>query len=189
MSGHPDGPQPAFIELEQDGALPRRVMEIGCGDGELTLFLAMQGHAAVGIDQDAAAIDVATRQAFDRGLEAVFLAIDPLDATDDEFPAIGQPFDGVVDVNYFHTLSDEDRPRLLAALKQLLDTGGLYRFLCFSDTVPGTWGPRRISQAEIRETFRGPDWLVHEIVETALETHLAETPEVSAWLVAVERLA
>lgn len=180
-------PQPAFVEVEEAGGIGHRVLEIGCGKGDLSIDLAQRGHEVVGIDVVTAAVAVALAKADQRGVDARFEIADVLGAQDPGFPDLGGPFDAVVDVGFFHSLSDADRPRLLAALGLLLKAGGSYRFLCFSDKVPGTWGPRRISADEIHEMFDVPGWRVVGVHAAVLETAIAERPEIPAWLATVER--
>jgi hypothetical protein len=45
---------------------------------------------------------------------------------------------------------------------------GRVLLLCFSDEEPGTQGPRRVSQGEIRESF-AEGWDVEEIRATRIE--------------------
>jgi hypothetical protein len=56
----------------------------------------------------------------------------------------------VLDSGLFHVFSDEDRIRYVRGLKTVLDPGGRLFLLCFSDVTPGTEGPRRVSQPELR---------------------------------------
>jgi hypothetical protein len=58
--------------------------------------------------------------------------------------------------------------------------------LCFSDLQPGTFGPRRVSQEEIRASFAS-GWRVDEIVEARFTVRFA--PEgVFAWRCTITRL-
>ena len=180
-------PQPAFVELEESGAIEGRVLDIGCGTGELALFLSQRGHAVVGIDVVEAAIQQAREKARARGLSARFEVADILDFGTPGFPDLGGFFDAVVDTGFFHSLTDEDRVRLLQSLDGLLAPGGVYRFLGFSDKVLGTFGPRRLNAEEIRATFSAPAWEVLEVAESRLETAIPERPVLPAWLVAVRR--
>jgi len=71
-----------------------------------------------------------------------------------------------------------------ASLASVLDPGGRYHVLCFSEHVPGDWGPRRVTQVEIRETFRDP-WLVVEIVGRRFLTN--RDAHVPAWRATIAR--
>jgi hypothetical protein len=60
--------------------------------------------------------------------------------------------------------------------------------LCFSDRVPGTFGPRRVSQAEIRATFADGPFELRDISAARLESSVKLVPWVPAWLAVVERV-
>jgi hypothetical protein len=55
--------------------------------------------------------------------------------------------------------------------------------MCFSDQQPGDWGPRRVTQAEIRSTF-SDGWRVDDIQPSAFETNLGPA---HAWLASISR--
>jgi cyclopropane fatty-acyl-phospholipid synthase-like methyltransferase len=73
-----------------------------------------------------------------------------------------QRFATVIDSGLFHVLSDEDRMRYISGLTHVTAPGGRLLLLCFSDEEPGTQGPRRVSQREIRAAFYQA-WMVEEI--------------------------
>jgi SAM-dependent methyltransferase len=175
-------PQPALVELFDDGAVRGRVLDAGCGTGEHALLAAARGLSAIGVDIAAVAIDEARAKARSRELEVRFLVHSAL-----ELPALGEEFDTVIDCGLFHVFSDDERARYVAALGAVLASGGRYFMVCFSDLVPGTTGPRRIRQEEIRAAFGGPEWRVDEIVSAQLVIRIG--PEaVPAWRAAVTRL-
>lgn len=152
--------QPAFVELANQGFIGGSVLDAGCGTGDLVLELAERGHEAWGFDLVPEAIQQAEAKAKERGLEAAFLVGDAL-----EMESIGRRFDTVTDCGLFHIFSDEQRGLYEAQLKQVLNPGGRLHVLCFSDWEDPRWGgPRRVSQAELLDTFRS-GWLVEDIVE------------------------
>jgi hypothetical protein len=53
--------------------------------------------------------------------------------------------------------------------------------LVFSDAEPGTWGPRRISQAEIRTAFLD-GWRIESIEPVTMEVVVLSQREVRCWL-------
>ncbi|MDD1668838.1 MAG: class I SAM-dependent methyltransferase [Methanomicrobiales archaeon] len=94
-------------------------------------------------------------------------------------------FSTATDSGLFHTLSDEDRPAFVDALAAVLSPGGKYFMLCFSDLEPAGYGPRRITQGEIRESFR-VGWTINYIRPATFESRTrAEGPR--AWLSSISR--
>jgi cyclopropane fatty-acyl-phospholipid synthase-like methyltransferase len=160
-------PQPSFVELADQGLLAGRVLDVGCGTGEHALMAAARGTDATGVDAVPKAIGLAQRKARDRGLTTRFLVWDALRLAD-----LGEQFDTVLDSGLFHIFSDEDRARFVASLGAVIPAGGHYYLLCFSDRQPGTMGPRRVSQSEIREAFGPPDWRVDAIDAATMDTNL-----------------
>jgi hypothetical protein len=67
----------------------------------------------------------------------------------------------------------------------VLKQGGRYLMCCFSDRQPGDWGPRRVSQSEIRGTFCA-GWEVESIEATQFATNL-DPPVAEAWLSIITR--
>ncbi len=173
-------PQPAFEALAGAGELRGRVLDAGCGSGEHTLMAAQRGLEAVGIDSSPRAIEIARRKARDRGLNVHFLVHNALDLA-----SIGEAFDTVLDSGLFHVFSDEQRAAYVASLNAVTRPGARYFMLCFSEHQPGDFGPRRVTQQEIRDNFSG-GWRVESIEPTKLETTLG--PEgIIAWLARITR--
>jgi len=172
-------PQPALLALAEAGALQGTVLDAGCGTGEHALMAAERGLDVTGVDLATKAIATAEAKARDRGLAVRFLVWDALD-----LPTLGQ-FDTVLDCGLFHVFDDEDRARFLVSLAGAVKPGGRYFMLCFSDRQPGDWGPRRITEAEIRENF-ADGWRIDSLEPATIEVVL-DPSTVQAWLVAMTR--
>ncbi len=173
-------PQPAFLELADSGVVRGRVLDVGCGTGEHALMAAGLGLEATGIDTAPSAIAIAKNKARDRGLTARFLVWNAL-----ELASLGHQFDVVLDCGLFHVFGDEDRARYVESLRSAIATRGGYHLLCFSDRQPGDWGPRRVTQDEIRASFI-EGWEVDAIEAAKLDINI--DPEgAQAWRAAVRR--
>ena len=157
-------PQPAFVTLAENGEIKGRVLDVGCGTGEHALLAAGLGLEATGVDVAAAAIGAAEAKAAERGLEARFLVWNALDLA-----ALGELFDTVLDSGCFHVLDDDDRPAYVASLGAATRVGGCCHLLCFSDRQPGLFGPRRVSQEELRAAF-ADGWRVDAIESATIDS-------------------
>jgi ubiquinone/menaquinone biosynthesis C-methylase UbiE len=121
---------------------------------------------------------MAQDKARQRGLDARFVVGDALD-----LPAVGETYDTVIDSAVFHVFGDENRATYVHGLHQVLRPGGRYYMLCFSEKVPGTVGPRRVSEPEIRASF-AQGWTVDSVTPVEMET---TDVMVSAYLAAITR--
>jgi SAM-dependent methyltransferase len=173
-------PQKEFFDLVRRGEITGSVLDIGCGTGEHALFFANEGYDVWGIDSSPLAIQKAKEKGAGRGLRVHFLVLNALNLSQ-----LTRKFDTVTDSVLFHTLSDEDRPLFVDNLAAVLSHGGKYFMLCFSDREPAGYGPRRISEREIRDCFRD-GWSINYIRPAIFESRTrAEGPR--AWLSSIAR--
>jgi len=169
-------PQGIFVHLVDAGAVRGRVIDLGCGTGENALYASAHGLDVMGVDLAPEAIRQARAKAQERGAAVDFRVADVL-----ELNGYGGTFDAAIDSGMFHTLRETDRPRYASSVHGALRPGGRLFIACFSEHEPGDWGPRRVTQAEIHETFRD-GWTVDSIEAAVFDTTLAEASKVSAWL-------
>ena len=174
------GPQPAFAALAANGRLHGRVLDVGCGTGEHVLMAAEAGCDAVGIDIASSAVRRARAKADERAIEAQFIVGDAR-----ELAALDQTFDVVLDCGLFHVFDDVDRAPFVASVTGATRSGGEYFMLCFSENEPGGWGPRRITQDEIREAF-ADDWRVEAIEAADINVTVRAEPAAS-WFASIVR--
>jgi SAM-dependent methyltransferase len=185
-------PQPAFVRLAEQGLLTGQVLDVGCGTGEQTLLAASSGAEALGVDVSPLALEQARGKAAARGIPAAaggqigtarFEVADALSLGD-----LGLSFDTVIDSGLFHVFDDDSRARYVASLASVLRPGGHLYLMCFSDRQPGTLGPRRVSQDELRAAFGGA-WTILAIqADTfAVNPGIFPATTVQAWLASITR--
>ena len=170
-------PQPAFVRLAEAGALTGALLDAGCGTGEHTILAARSGARAMGIDVSGRAVDLARRKAGERGVDARFQVLDAL-----RLQTLGETFDTILDSGLFHVFDDGNRDRYVAAVRAVLRGGGHLHLMCFSDRQPGDWGPRRITERELRAAF-GSGWRVGSLAPAHFEINPGfGGPRAEAWL-------
>jgi ubiquinone/menaquinone biosynthesis C-methylase UbiE len=114
----------AFVEavLQKEGQGPAgRLLELGCGDGCLTLPLARKGFETYGIDISPTAIAWAKEKAQAQALNPDFRIENVLD-----LPYPDDFFDLVVDGHCLHCIIGEDRKRFLSQAFRVTKPGGLF---------------------------------------------------------------
>lgn len=155
-------PQPAIVDAAD--RIRGSILDAGCGTGDTAIFLAGRGCRVTGIDFLPTPIERAQRKAVEQHASATFLVKDALTLAD--WP---ERFDNAIDSGLFHTFSDADRDKYVAGLATVVKPGGRLFLMCFSDAEPGTDGPRRISQDELRTVF-GKNWKIESISPYQFET-------------------
>jgi SAM-dependent methyltransferase len=115
-------------------------LDVACGQGAATVWLARRGLDGLGVDVSAIAIDQARTLAEDAGVAARFEVAD-LDA--------GLPPGPPVDVLLCHRFRD---PGLYPSFIDRLKPGGLLA-ICVLSEVGGTPGPFRAAAAELTTAF------------------------------------
>ncbi len=175
-------PQAPFVRLADSGLLSGRLLDAGCGTGEHVLLAAAHGADAMGVDLSGLAIARARAKAAERGLTARFEVGDAL-----HLERLGERFGTVIDSGLFHVFDDADRPRYVTSLAAAVEPGGTYYMMCFSDSQPGEWGPRRVREEEIRAAFAG-GWEVVSLTRDEFSINPIQGTDVAqAWLAVIRR--
>ena len=176
-------PQPAFAALADAGLFAGSLLDAGCGTGEHTLLAAARGATAYGVDLSPTAIERARSKAQARGLDARFESGDLLTIS---LPAAA--FDTVLDSGVFHSFDDEERPRYVGVLTAVARPGASLYLMCFSERQSGDWGPRRVTETELRASF-AEGWSVERIEPATFEINpVPEADSIDAWLAVFRRV-
>ncbi|MFB6096755.1 MAG: class I SAM-dependent methyltransferase [Haloferacaceae archaeon] len=159
-------PQRAFVRLEEAGLVESPVLDVGCGTGELSLYLARNGHDVLGIDLSPLAVRQATEKARWRRVDAHFLVWDALALS--ALAEAGFGFRTVVDSAMFHVLGDRERDRFVDGLGAVVRPGGLYCVL--GDARADERSIYGVTPGELRRRFAAADgWEVAFAYETVFE--------------------
>jgi len=178
--GHP---QPAFVRLAESGALHGALLDAGCGTGEHAMLAALHGARALGIDVSSRAIEIARRKARERNIDVNFDLGDAL-----QLDTLNETFDIVLDSGLFHVFDDTARMQYVNSVRTALRPGGHLHLMCFSDRQPGDWGPRRVTEGELRAAFE-TEWQIESLSPELFEINPGlDVLTVEAWLMDVVRL-
>src|SRR6202165_2592130 len=174
-------PQPAFWRLADAGKFHGHMLDVGCGTGEHVMLAASHGAEAMGVDVAGLAIERARAKAQQRGVRAMVEIGDVL-----HLDRLRRQFDVITDSGVFHVFDDEERPVYVNSLRSALRPGGVDYLSCFGDGPPGDWGPRRVSQAELRAAFVD-GWSIRSIDPAKFAVTIDDNGA-QAWLATIERL-
>ncbi len=126
-----------------------RVLDVGCGAGTNSLYLARAGYRVSGVDVADGAIAAARARADRAGLAVDFQVADAL-----RLPFPEGSFDGVIDIGCFHTLPLELRRDYSRELYRVLRPGGTYALSWAAREWVGEPGPpHRLSVEEGVQAF------------------------------------
>lgn len=105
-----------------------KVLEAGCGAGDLALWLAAKGYSVHGVDISPTAVVWAREKAQQRGLQADFQVGDVTNLA--AYPA--DTFDFVLDGYCLHCIIGQDRGAFLGSVYRVLKPGGIFhvRTMC-----------------------------------------------------------
>ena len=180
-------PQPAMAALLNKYPPTGPILDLGCGSGDLSIYLAELGHQVLGIDFVEKAIANAREKAASlKPNEAHSLGFQVADALRPSL--LQRQFGAVVDSGFFHLFDSEQCNLLVEEVSRILLPGGHYYLHEFSVEFPVPNMPRRIDAQEIQARFTAErGWQINEIKSVEFLSRVA--PPVPAICTCVERLS
>lgn len=125
-----ESPPAALVDLVLEGGIFQcNTLEIGCGMGNSAIYLAQQGFEVTGIDISPTAIAVARTNASAKKVVCNFLLADILS----DLKEFDQTFDFIFDWSVLHHIFPENRKAYVENINRLLNPGGKYLSVCFSE--------------------------------------------------------
>jgi SAM-dependent methyltransferase len=112
-------------ELLQEAQMlpPARVLELGCGMGNLTIPLTCKGFNVVGMDISTTAIEAAKKRAFAAGINAQFRVGDAISAKSYDS---SKKYECILDGLIWHCIIGDDRKVLLEQVYNNLEPNGCF---------------------------------------------------------------
>jgi SAM-dependent methyltransferase len=180
------GPQPALSALFDEVPPTAPILDVGCGSGDLAIFLAQRGLPVTGVDFVEAAIAQARQKAAALPPEVAHLL--DFQVGDALKPALLQrQFGAVVDSGFLHLLDPGQSERFIDDLAMALRPGGRYYLLAFAIEFAMPNLPRAVSPDELRARFTpGKGWRILDLRSAEFLSRVA--PPVPATRACMERL-
>jgi len=163
---HRDEPDGFILEAVEARAKPGRALDLGCGSGVFSVWLAKKGYDVTGLDYVPRAIEMSKERAAAAGMQVNWVNTDLLSWT-----ALGQ-FDVIVDSGCLHSLIGGDVCRYREQLLRWLAPQGDYLLGHFGKRHWLDWrpiGPKRRTREKLVQLF-APELEVvrHEQSEMAI---------------------
>jgi len=148
------------------------VLEIGCGTGTNSIWLARQGFTVTGLDISSSAIAIARERAREEDVVCRFLVDDFLSC-----PLAETPFHLVFDRGCFHsTVASQQREGFVQRVASCLGEGGVwFSLMGNSDQASEGKGPPRLSATEIAESVE-PSFEILKLESCLLESRYRFAP-------------
>jgi SAM-dependent methyltransferase len=118
---------PEVVAFVANNPTRGRALDLGCGTGTNTIFLAQRGFTVIGVDFSAKAIAIARAKA-----RRANLAIDFHVADVSRLDSLSDPFDFVLDIGCLHGVDLARRAQAIAHIARLTRPGGAFMLYAFS---------------------------------------------------------
>jgi SAM-dependent methyltransferase len=174
------GPRSELVSLVESGRLNPanmpRAIDLGCGSGANSVFLAEHAFDVTGVDFSPVALGKARALASEHGVAAIFVQGD---LTAAHIPEADGPFDLLVDYGTLDDLKGARRDAMAATIIRLAKPGATFLLWCFcaelSDLPLISFnGPSRLSGAlterQIARMF-GKDFSIERLPEPPRDSH------------------
>jgi SAM-dependent methyltransferase len=151
-------PQPELATLIEQGKFHGDVLDVGCGEAEISLHLAERGFTTVGLDLSPTAIELAKAEASKRGLTNASFAVADISA----FTGYDGRFGTIVDSTLFHSIPVEAREGYQQSIVRAAAPGASYFALVF-DRAGMPQGPANpVTDDELRDAV-SKYWAIDEL--------------------------
>jgi SAM-dependent methyltransferase len=151
-------PQPELAALIEQGKFEGDVLDAGCGEAAISLYLAERGVTTVGLDQSPTAIAMAKEEAARRGLDNASFAV----ADISDFGGYDGRFKTIVDSTLFHSMPVELREGYQQSIVRAAAPGASYFVLVFDKAGMPDGPANPVTEDELRDIV-SKYWTIDEI--------------------------
>jgi SAM-dependent methyltransferase len=151
-------PQPEIAALIEQGKIHGDVLDAGCGEAAVSLYLAERGYTTVGLDASPTAIELAKSEAAKRGLTNASFAV----ADIADFTGYDNRFDTIIDSTLFHSMPVELRDGYQQSIVRAAKPGASYFVLVFDRAGMPDGPPNPVTKEELGDVV-SRYWVIDEI--------------------------
>ena len=164
-------PQPEIAALIDQGKFWGDVLDVGCGEAAVDLYLAERGFTTVGLDLSPTAIELAKAEAAKRGLTNASFEVADISA----FGGYDGRFDTIVDSTLFHSIPVEAREGYQQSIVRAAAPGASYFVLVFDRAGLPNGPANPVTEDELREVV-SKYWTIDEIRPARIHANLPDLP-------------
>jgi 2-heptyl-1-hydroxyquinolin-4(1H)-one methyltransferase len=162
-------PQPELVALVEQGKFHGEVLDVGCGEAAVSLYLAERGYTAVGLDLSPTATDLARREAETRNLANASFEVADISS----FTGYDGRFGTIVDSTLFHSIPVEARDGYQQSIVRAAEPGASYFVLVFDKAAIPEGPPNAVTADELRQVV-SKYWAVDEIKPARIHANFPE---------------
>ena len=163
-------PQPELAALIEQGKFHGDVLDVGCGEAEIDLYLAKRGFTTVGLDLSPTAVDLARAAAAERGLPNAGFEVADISA----FTGYDGRFGTIVDSTLFHSIPVEAREGYQRSIVRAAAPGASYYALVFDRNGLPDGPANPVTEDELRDVV-SKYWVIDEIRPARIHANFPET--------------
>jgi methyl halide transferase len=167
--------------VSQHAIQPCRTLEIGCGTGTNSVWLAQHGFEVTGIDLAPLAVERAKERAHAAGVESRFVTADVL-----HLPDLSGPFAFFFDRGCYHAVRREAPQQYASAVARQLASSGRGLILAGNAREPHDPGPPVVTDEEIRSEL-GAEFQILDLREFRFDEAPGVTERFLGWSCLVEK--
>jgi 2-heptyl-1-hydroxyquinolin-4(1H)-one methyltransferase len=165
-------PQPEIAALIEQGKFHGDVLDVGCGEAAVDLYLAERGFTTLGLDLSPTAVELARAEAANRGLTGASFEVADISA----FGGYDGRFNTIVDSTLFHSIPVEAREGYQQSIVRAAAPGASYFVLVFDRAGLPNGPANPVTEDELREVV-SKYWTIDEIRPARIHANLPDNIE------------
>ncbi|MGB2919600.1 MAG: class I SAM-dependent methyltransferase [Mycobacterium sp.] len=170
-------PQPEILGLIEAGKFHGDVLDAGCGEAAVSMYLAERGFTTVGLDQSPTAIRLAREEAARRQLSSATFDVADISA----FTGYDGRFGTIVDSTLFHSMPVELREGYQQSIVRAAAPAASYFVLVFDAAGMPADGPvNAVTEPELRDAV-SPYWQIDEIRPARIHANIPAQTNLDAF--------